>query len=580
MSVKVLVSECSSCEILNVRDAGDTPLNTIRSIQPSLLSPTQSTSSTPASSGTVETTPSTPSTCAEQNLPQRGVYLLPSDTIVDVLCFLRSTDLCSCLEASKYVFSSDRVSKAIELSLPMYPFTNTSGRNSPNAANLNTSTNDSFKSRSIHIDAEYADVSYLKPQALYIREMKAIMTAVNAPVSSSGYYVSNSWLSNAKKYYETVRLPEMNPLVSKRSTPSKKQEKIRLRRGSDALPPWPCINADITCVHGTLALPTGPRAKRKILDKKNWKLLRKFYPEGCEYKVKDTVTCMECEREIHHKKLEEECKRENVLRARNIDTSSPLYSIFMRKNGIPSSHLRVAGDELAALHTNCALNCHLDQGDDRGNSSNDWSCAACTMLNSSKEDICHMCSTVRDTSYITIPVDVSTMPLIPGIYNLVPRYWLRSWRQYIKDPSIASFEPLDCTSLLCSAHGNLIVPPHVEEYIKGIRRTLLTNLGDYPGDLYEIVTSEEFDILRSIWEGPVASTTDFAVRFFNDEDGNIEWNIERCQKCDCFNYHYNQSSNEVKRRSSSDGHHSRRNRDRYNRSSSSSQSALEDYFVF
>ena len=168
------------------------------------------------------------------------------------------------------------------------------------------------------------------------------------------------------------------------------------------------------------------------------------------------------------------------------------------------------------------------------------------------------------------------MPLLPGIYNLVPRYWLRSWRQYIKDPSIASFEPLDCTSLLCSAHGNLIVPPHVEEYIKGIRRNLLTNLGDYPGDLYEIVTPEEFDILRSLWEGPAASATDFTVRFFNDEDGNIEWNIDKCCQCDCFDYHFNPSSkNEVRRRNSSDSR-----RQRNPRSNSLNQADMEDYFVF
>jgi len=334
-------------------------------------------------------------------------------------------------------------------------------------------------------------------------------------------------------------------------------------------------------VHGALALFTGPRAKRKIIDKKSWKLLRKFYPEGFEFKVKETVTCSECEREVHQKRLEEECKRENVLRERNIDADSPLYSIFMRKNGIPSSYLRVTGDELTALHTNCALNGHVDQSNDNDIISMDWSCTACTMLNPSTENICHMCFTVRDTTFISNPV-VSMMPLRPGIYNLVPRYWLRSWRQYIKDPSIASFESLDCTSLLCSAHGNLVVPPHVEEYLKGIRRTLLTNLGDYPGDLYEIVTSEEFDVLRSLWKGPVASITDFSVCFFNGEDGSLEWNVERCYKCDCFNYNHNQDSNEIRRRCSPSNNlgHGKKNKDRNNKSNSFNQVNSEDYYAF
>ena len=559
MSVKVLLTGCNDSEILAINSDKNTPLNSmkpIRSTLPSSASPSPSSSPSPLLSsdeaGEAFPTKSTAkgAPIEDSNFPRRGIYLLPFETIVGVMCFLRATDLCSCAETSKIVFSGDRISRTIELSLSMYSLPNTSGRNSPSTTNSNGTI--SFSSpigRHGHMGVEPVSGScLLRPRDLYIRENKAIMAAVNAQGSPSGYYVSNSWLANAKKYYEAVRLPE-DTSINRKSTPSKKLVKIRLRRGSDALPPWPSINADITCSHGKLALPSGPRAKRKIIDKKHWKLLRKFYPDGCEFKTKKTVTCTECERDHHHKKLEEECKRKNILEERSIDTTSPLYSVFARKNGIPSSHLRHTGDELAALHTSSALNSSLDIFHSR----DEWSCTACTILNPNTESVCYMCSTIREGSFDSSPFNVSTMPLRPGMYNLVPRYWLRLWRQYTKDPTVESFKPLDCTCLLCSAHGNLIVPPHVDEYIKGIRKTLLTNLGDYPGDLYEIVTCEEFDILRSIWEGPIASTADFSVRFFNDESGKIEWNIERCHKCDPFDYHRNHSTNEIKRQSSGDG---------------------------
>ena len=84
-----------------------------------------------------------------------------------------------------------------------------------------------------------------------------------------------------------------------------------------------------------------------------------------------------------------------------------------------------------------------------------------------------------------------------------------------------------------------MVPPHVNEYIRGIRRSLLTNLGpDYAGDLYEIVTPEEFDLLNQlVMKGPAAKHVDFAVRFFCDIEGTVEWNMEICTRCDPFDYH-------------------------------------------
>ena len=68
------------------------------------------------------------------------------------------------------------------------------------------------------------------------------------------------------------------------------------------------------------------------------------------------------------------------------------------------------------------------------------------------------------------------------MYHILPRSWLRKWRKYMKDPK-ATLPPLDNTVLLCHMHGQLIVPPHLEEYLLGARRSLLSGLGQYKGEV-------------------------------------------------------------------------------------------------
>ena len=130
---------------------------------------------------------------------------------------------------------------------------------------------------------------------------------------------------------------------------------------------------------------------------------------------------------------------------------------------------------------------------------------------------------------VSTPVTSSagwSQPLLPGFYNLVPRSWLRSWRVYNKDLSVSYVPPLDCTSMLCQSHGYLVVPCHVNEYLIGLKRTLLGGLGSYDGDIVEILSAEEWDSLQST----LNSFSDFNVRFCLDGE-NIIWNTRICQFC-------------------------------------------------
>ena len=117
-------------------------------------------------------------------------------------------------------------------------------------------------------------------------------------------------------------------------------------------------------------------------------------------------------------------------------------------------------------------------------------------------------------------------PLVPGSYHLVPRSWLKSWRLFNKDLSVKHVPPLDCTSMLCHAHGMLLVPCHVEEYLLGLRKSLLGGLGSYAGDVVEILTAEEWASLLSSLNG----LSDFSVGFTLDGE-NVAWNQRVCCAC-------------------------------------------------
>jgi hypothetical protein len=283
---------------------------------------------------------------------------LANESIIEILEFLRATDLINCIETNKNIFTKERISRAIEkvvvsvYSIPEIP-----------------------RDECI-------------PSTLFSIEIKAILKAINAPAHTkdSGYWISLSWLTNAKLYYEAISLPETS-FNKKSSTPNKKVTKIRARRGSDALPPWPLINTDIICSHGCLASTKGVRAKRRVIEKKHWFMLRKFYPQGPSFKS-TKQECIECSGSQSLLKSPVEIKS-----SRYINPESPLFGVFKRKNGVPSH-----------------------------------------------------CLTMRDEYEAPL---AKFRPLMAGIYHIIPKEWLVRWRQFIKDTSIASPPMFDCGSLLC-----------------------------------------------------------------------------------------------------------------------------------
>ena len=342
---------------------------------------------------------------------------------------------------------------------------------------------------------------------LYTQEIKAIRDALSSsqPTNGTGYWVSTSWVSNAKKYYEAIHLPDNTT----KSNKAKRSLKIRQRRGSDALPPWPQINSEITCPHGFLALNKSLKAKRRIMDKQCWKLLRKFYPSGAEFKVSiNTPECRICASAETNCKLVEARKSEVELQIRQADIPTILVPLSNRKNGIPSQCRSVQRDV------------------------------------ATEDELI----TLMSLGEIIEPLVPSLVgPLVPGLYTLIPRSWLKLWRQYLRDATVEQMPLLDTTSLLCTAHGLLVIPPHVHEYLQGTRRGLLQGLGDYRGPVYEITTLEEGEALMA---AQYSDVTDFLVCFSCDgESRGCTWNLSICRLCDPYDRSHELGKVKIKRSS-------------------------------
>jgi hypothetical protein len=412
----------------------------------------------------------------EKQKPRNFFLELPEEKVMHILSYLRSMDFVCLSEVNKALFGAERISRAIMSLL-----------------------RDTLR---VEEDKLPPREQLLRPDYGYVSEIKMLTAALKSPIPNGpgGYYVSACWLANARKYYEALTLPDVSCESdgSKRKTPQKSSKvnnkaRIRQRRGSEALPPWPDMNADITCEHGNLALSKGIRAKRRLVDKRSWHLLRKFYPQSQAFKSRLCGDCPECADVESLARIAEELRREEEVRERQVGMTDQLWVIANRSKGVPAHCLIHYDEDLAAV-----LAAALDEG--------------------------HSIDTLRSP------------PLAPGLYHLVPRSWLRVWRAFVKgDADTQCLPALDSTCMLCSAHGSFIPPPHVNDFLRGVRgkKYLLGGLGDYGGQQYEIITTEEWDALSGLITVHEGGRPDFTVRFSCDGE-RVTWSTDMCSKCDPF----------------------------------------------
>ncbi|CAB1101293.1 unnamed protein product [Ectocarpus sp. CCAP 1310/34] len=319
-------------------------------------------------------------------------------------------------------------------------------------------------------------------------ELSHVASLVRGPQRpGKGYYLSKSWAGNLRRYVEAQARRRRSPSFASNSAAGsgatvggsggkEKRSRGRERAESNLMPPWQDVNADIMCQHGGLARSSqGNRAKRQVVDKRVWRELVLFFPAAVPFRA-ESVECLECRGLCANERKAEEA----VKSQREQEIALPvLRALYGRKTGVPSAALSAP----------------------RGS-----------------------------PGYSAGPPSAArpACPLLPGIYHLLPRYWLNAWRAYVRDPRAPSPRTLDTALLLCEGHGLLLAPPHVEEFLSGERRALLGGLDpDRSGCVCEVVTPEEWDALTLL------HPCDLGVRFCIDPDsGAAIFNSKKCKSCD------------------------------------------------
>lgn len=348
---------------------------------------------------------------------------------------------------------------------------------------------------------------------------------------------------------------ENSPMVGPTSSASKRKgNKIRRRRGSDALPPWLNINAELVCAHNGLSSHKVPTAKRRAISGKAWRLLRQYYPQGPSYPVAHVSECAVCLSMSDEAKLQAMEKRESTLQQRRAQwCPAGLQALCQRsKQGVPTERLSAAhhwylvedadedgnvqwepvllpssvllgGATPASLSMEPPTAAVGAAGIAAGGGQLSASGTTTTAAGSRAESPLASAPSSSSASFSTTAPPVAPLegdsdhhhtaavvsaltdfayPLSPGQYYLLPRDWLKQWRRYLRDTSLAhpptASPAMECTRLLCVRHGHLMVPSHVEDYLVGIKRGLLSGLGDYVGEVVELVTLEEWETLQDV----------------------------------------------------------------------------------
>jgi hypothetical protein len=310
--------------------------------------------------------------------------------------------------------------------------------------------------------------------------------------AGGGYYVSKSWCKTALLWLEwqQERQRELYQYhqaqqsggngkhgKKKHKALSKKQQRLRQRKYSDASPPWPNANSDLLCQHAQLQRCSNrksARARRKILDKQAWKCLKKLYPETSLLETAHGE-CLQCLLEAETAKKTELQRQEELNQQRRAPLSQlELRRFYTRTRGVPLHCLKQqlqAGPNL--ISDDC---CNDDDDQDQKPSA-----VIKTPLNDSdaaddrKPPSTPIIRRPRSSSISSAKNDTpGECPLLPGLYCVLPRAWCHAWRKYMKTgEGSGALLPPDASALLCDAHRLLLLPPHLESYLYGETPQLL-----------------------------------------------------------------------------------------------------------
>lgn len=378
------------------------------------------------------------------------IELIPSEMQLSIITHLRAVDLSSLQRTCWHFNDRSMINSAIEhIAEFVYPPELTNGFDTPIVGG--------------EVNAETIGHGNLTYEALRNMEMLVTVRVLSRPEPSlhnreTGFYVSKNWCKAALNWLEVqqeervkesqrriaeAELLKRNPHASKKKRSkklSKKEQRLRSRKRSDALPPWPNVNDDIACPHNELARCSSKsaRARRRILDKQAWRVLKKLYPDSVQLSSVHNE-CLQCAMEAETAKRNESDKREKEKEERKKPLSCPVVrGIYTRSRGVPQNCL--------VANSPTRVPVEGENGDAK-------------------------------VGAVVTPQKVTSQPagcpLLPGVYNALPRSWCHCWRKYLKTGDGDRPLPPDASALLCDAHRLPLVPPHLESFLYGETNALL-----------------------------------------------------------------------------------------------------------
>lgn len=383
---------------------------------------------------------------------------IPPELHITVLTYLRATDLSS-LQQTCTTFSNRSLTQNIitAFATEIYPPELTRGYDTPVI---------SEKLPSMMEDKPTYEILRNMEMLIVARVLSRPEPSLNERNTAGCFYVSKAWCKTALKWLEVqeeqrkarfmlkveaakaadeeangnnIKGKKKHQQKGKREKKVSRQERRKNRKLSDTLPPWPNVNHDITCEHGCLKQNNNnnnnegsrsSRAKRRLMDKQAWKVLKKLYPEGIQLSTLQGE-CIQCTMEFETKKRNEEMKKQKEKEERRKPLQNDhVRSFFNRTKGVPKECLIMPEGEYESSFM-----------------------ANMSMLSGKKSS--------------------ANCPLRPGIYYVLPRSWCYRFRKYIKNGEGNRPCAPETSLCLCDAHKLPLIPPHLESFLYGETSSLL-----------------------------------------------------------------------------------------------------------
>lgn len=388
---------------------------------------------------------------------------LPPELHVNILTYLRANDL-SRIQRTCQIFNDRQLIHSIidNFANEVYPPQLSQGFDTP-----------AIGGEVHNLDPNNQFWTYEALRNMEMLVVARILSRPEPPTSKcqNAYYVSKSWCRAALKWLDVQaqerkqrereqkqRLEEeeadviaqqaaASPSGKKQFKPKPKQKKKQSKKQerknnklsaklSGTPPPSLDVNKDITCEHGCLrycAEGRGNRAKRRLLDKQAWKILKKLYPQGAQLSSLDGE-CLQCTMEVETEKRSLAMKKQRKAEERKMPLGCPIVrGFYSRRSGVPKDYLIFQPQENVV-----------------GSSFSSPVARKFPMLRNGA--IC---------------------PLVPGVYNILPKSWCYMWRRYIKTGEGGKPSAPDTSACLCDAHRLPLIPPHLESFLSGTTASLM-----------------------------------------------------------------------------------------------------------